>query len=993
MIGDRFPYMTLRLFILRIGKRTAHPVYRIAYGVAYPTHDSMSETNVSQFNELGTFNGRKYYVAIATIAYESTRIIGLYNDLGAGLSLHQALTHWGIAPSVFDFDVKYHHSPVYNMSWNNEEIVSQQVTYSKVVCMTPVDELAECGKDEQHKFVKATASHLAQKTGLPCKELMNRIGNLEILLNLDRDIYGKSLVNCHTDKESPYCVHIILLPDLTEHCDTVSVNVRIHTDGNIIYDTLQSKTPVAGKETVLDFHTQHLIRTYEVKVWIGKQDENILVHRAKYCLLRQISLNMEIVRQHIHISHEWLDKIRETLPEKRQGMVDNAATIRHSSIEQHTIGLSRTNTLNDKEDKIKPRFKTNDRYFPQGWNKDTEEQGALGFLAWFQEQAQNANRIFIQDPYFEDVALLFLASSNINCEYTILTQTRLKTNTDGTDRIQQNDETLLRRLKIINIIKNYPTLFRPLKLIIKDIAASGPKLHDRYLMFVYPDKHIEGYALSNSFQGATTKLPLLVTQIGDCALQQVLQHIMDIYTVNHTETIYDYNQKEDTPTRLNNEIADKGFYDWWNKQQLACIYRSLHEILDDIFRWNTMNKLSTAGYCLANLPDKHVYKVLNAAAELLRSDRNRINILKDFILDRHYSDFPVGFINCPDRPSYHPDFSGLLGLPYHAIVTTENVNHIEDSYHETDTHRVWGQYFACRILIMISPEDAIDVLKQLQRTLTGIHHDKTITPVYKVTHMLLTAILSSAILEHNDKLMTTMLTDAEEWCHGLGALIFLNQARQENFHPTLYRHLFNHDNEFCIFCHSALELKPEVNDKHVFYQWLTETFTRLNNSSLIIDNLEAIIKKAYFQDDVEKYIEQVIIPLISDGIIDRNETSRILIRDLFDTCISPTSCNRLQTNLPVALSLINGDISPLITQAETIIRNYNRSYKAQVIITPDAIFQISVPIIGLNKLLKKLLTLQNDHIKSSISRLQEMQQSIATHLKRIDCGQNPQYPS
>ena len=107
----------------------------------------------------------------------------------------------------------------------------------------------------------------------------------------------------------------------------------------------------------------------------------------------------------------------------------------------------------------------------------------LSFLAWFKNKAKGAQQIFLQDPYFEDVAMYFLASAEISCEYTVLTQTKLKTNPDGRNNFINEGESGQRKLKLLNCIKAYPLMFDSMKLNIYDISNKHNVSHDRYLIF------------------------------------------------------------------------------------------------------------------------------------------------------------------------------------------------------------------------------------------------------------------------------------------------------------------------------------------------------------------------------------------------------------------------------------------------------------------------------------------------------------------------------
>lgn len=333
----------------------------------------------------------------------------------------------------------------------------------------------------------------------------------------------------------------------------------------------------------------------------------------------------------------------------------------------------------------------------------------------------------------------------------------------------------------MNGIKANPLLFDPMKLVVKDVPISHNALHDRYLVFDYGDGRIEAYTLSNSLQGATNKQPLLITQIGDGAFEKVLKHIETTLGREGIETIYDYRNKPREDDEIEKcelrQIADKGFYDWIVTQKEAMLNGNVEHVLNDIRSWRTYDRMATFGYFLADMHDEEAKKILEYAAAIVTKDAVWISILKDFILKGHYSKYPVGYIKSPHRGWVHADCTRLLGMAYKDIVTPFNAHLIEDSSSEGHSFGVWGQMYASKLLVKASPEGALDVLKQLRPTLLGIDTDRTVTPVFKVTQMLMAELMETVVWQKGDRMMQLMLNDAEPWCRGIGALMLLYCAK------------------------------------------------------------------------------------------------------------------------------------------------------------------------------------------------------------------------
>ena len=76
-------YLSLRLFILRIGEDKQNPTYRIAYGVVVPSDYSMEKATVSEFSLLGRY-GNKVYLSFITMCFalgKGTIIYGIRRDI------------------------------------------------------------------------------------------------------------------------------------------------------------------------------------------------------------------------------------------------------------------------------------------------------------------------------------------------------------------------------------------------------------------------------------------------------------------------------------------------------------------------------------------------------------------------------------------------------------------------------------------------------------------------------------------------------------------------------------------------------------------------------------------------------------------------------------------------------------------------------------------------------------------------------------------------
>lgn len=83
------------------------------------------------------------------------------------------------------------------------------------------------------------------------------------------------------------------------------------------------------------------------------------------------------------------------------------------------------------------------------------------------------------------------------------------------------------------------------------------------------------------------------------------------------------------------------------------------------------------------------------------------------------------------------DLSELLIKEQDELLTFSSWYAVNNCWEEMFGNGVWGQFFACNILIKISGRDALDVLRQLRPTLKSIKTDISIEPVSKVSNLLL----------------------------------------------------------------------------------------------------------------------------------------------------------------------------------------------------------------------------------------------------------------
>ena len=975
MIFPQFENMVMRLFILRIGNNKADRIYRLAYGVFRPCLEKMTEISVSD-SSAPIFNCEFGKIVFRKVIWASDRdsIMGIFDDMRKGLPLKASFEKWGINTERLDFDVVYNQDASY-LTWGIENVMERQLTYIKSVCMLEPERLLE-KNDELPSDVdsarKAVEDELTKITRLPFDTKFDHLGNMDMIIEPDRDENGKQLVE-YTRKNGKLFEHQVKVKhELTDGADEVTVNVRFGHDERVMSDQIVHFQP-DGKDQTVTFTIKDAPTSIETKVWLKKNDECNLVHQTLLYLIHTIHFSMSAVGGRMKVTSDWMQKIRKNLPAKNKAEADKAESIEHKSTENFSVGKAPVRRI-----KREVPIKTNDEFFPKGWDSDTNTQGMLSFIDWFRRKAERARSIFLQDPYFEDVALYLIASTNNQeCEYMVLTQTRLKTNSDGTvDNLGNSSEEGERKNKIVNGIKANPLLFEPMKLIVKDVEASHNALHDRYMIFDYGDNHLEGYMLSNSLQGATIKQPLLITQIGDYAFEKVRCHIEETLSGNGIETIYDYQaRRNDEESVKSKEIADPGFYNWLEHEKVKMLKGNVEHLLEDIKTWKTKEKLATFGYFLANTEPKDAYRIFSNFADVMQRDGSWIGILSSFILKLHYSPYPVGYIHCPRGGYVHFDCTNLLALDYQQIVRPIHGHLIDNMWGERCCFRVYGQYYAVKLLLRLSVAEAVDVLKKLRPTLINIKTDKTITPVYKVTLMLMSELMETAAWKQNE-VMKALMADGDSWCRGIGSLMFLHRAMDDLFKCENYSSFFKNEDELVSLCHTEWGMKSVNANKEVFVRWLVDVFKRKNDADYFKAKFGEILTGCYAAEDKAEYIEKVVKPLICSGLVDKDELSVLTIDTLYDNAICGQYRWAMKEGLVEILYALDGDIQKLYDKSDVTLEKYKKRVKSLTVHDDEEILRLSSECIELRVLLLNIIKKYEVRGNAVICKLQSLLEEV-----------------
>ena len=952
LIKPEIKHLSLRLFILRIGEDKNNPIYRIAYGAVIPSDYSLEKATVSDFSQFESYGNKKIYLGSISIFSEREIILGIYDALSIGNSLKESLDRYGISNDNLKYDVKYIRDGV-SVPWHKANILGNQLSDSRYICMLEPETLFEIDgylleQEVLDGAMRTLSIKLREATGLPFDTSYDHIGNLEILLAPDQDIYGRSLVKHWQDKES-FTQYVELSSKLTDGADLVTVNIKLTAGGVITIDTLLSDKPNDNENTTFSIPSEYPPQAVEIKIWLTKSSEVRLVHLSTHHFIGEICFSLGIVQSEIHIQSDWLERVKGAMPKHKKELVDIASSVQRTHSESRHIRNEGLPQWLERKSTIKSIERCDDAYFPAGWDCKTQESGSLAFLEWFKAKTNGAKWVFLQDPYFEDVALSFIALTDIQGECIILTQTDLRTNTDNTICTSGTSQ---RKAKILSLIKNYPSLYDSMQLIIRDMPGAGSKLHDRYLFIGYDDDRSEGYMLSNSLQGATKKSPLLITRIGTPVLVKVKKHIAKLIDQNKVETIYHYSDRTSSSPQERQEIADPDFYDCLQAINHPVGPDCLDHVLNDILKEKTADRISTFGYYLAHISDDELHSIHQLMGATIANHPNAIEALKSFILEHHKSSFPIGFEGFSGRGYRNNYFPDILEFSYHEIIHRNHTHLIDNSYIGF-SHPIWGMEHACVLLIRASAQDAINTLKQLRDQLVNIKTDKAITSIYKITNTLLHMIFNSVVFGWDGDLMEKMLIDGNDWCRGLGALILIYKADKPNFDIRPHLELLQTHDERITLCNTIIfSLEPNTNRDNIYNLLIEEI--KESDVEYTYENILNILRGCYPLELQETYIKKIYGPLIQDGRLDKDKLSSRLTEALFDECIQSEPKYRPEA-LAMGLYRINGSFKVLQEKSQKQLMETERKLNRLIIKDHNNVFQACSALNKLRSLLHSII--------------------------------------
>ena len=980
-ITDKYSHFILQIFILQLrGKeKTAQWVNRIAYAVATPCENNTVFVNMRDFNRVGSCDYYKQFITCFKMANTRQTVLAVVKDICEGKSLPDVLADYEIEkPKTLDFDLKFE-GGVFDNPWGVETVFGTETIYSNMVCLDDIDNLFKYGDitPEQITKVRAdVATELEKQTHLPFTDLYSEhLGNIEIIVQPDREPKGRALVRLCQDKDNGFKQIVEIDASQSQCYDRFYVNYSIWKDGRIIIDELLSQSSVAGKSTVFTETPGNSIDRLEVKVWGEKSGKTVLISRNTVAFIKQILVNTQIVGDRFKANFEWLENMRKTMPVCQQPAIDAASLTERSTSESYVVSVKTEHRPMNKSNR--PKIKCNDVFFHAGWNPGSQEQGGLLFLEWFRNKTRNANSLFLQDPYFEDVALYMMATSNAECTFNVLTQSKLTTNTDGTSSFSV-DKKSRRGDKILDMIHSYPTLFKDIQLIVWDLNSSNNILHDRYLVIKYEDYHTEAYSLSNSLQGATRKQPILITQIGDDAFEQVKKHIKETFEGSDIVTLYNYSEKAATFTCKNKEVADENYLkrleehfkkgDW---VRFVCL--TLNCCFD--------NRFCTLSYFLANHDNGGNGDIPYGIADAISDKDKLVARIKDFIINNYEKDYPLGFGGTRGLDLHEKRYVSWIGRTYGEIVNYWNVRELDYVGIDGGSLRVWGQYYAVKLLCRCSVTAFVSTMQILEMTCAKEKGDRAAATCVKMLNAFMNEAFFNVLYGDNVQLLENMLKQNDTFCRALASLLLIKKTRIESFDLKQYQHYFSDLGETATLCMTALGCNPDVAHKKLFHKWLLETLLVKNDKQFVIQCILSFISDSHMLSDKKDILLQVALPICQQGLIKIDEFAAASSDLLYDRTINKDI--NLFDVLPLALECVGGSLETLIQKAENTFSEYQRKLNSRVVKSDDDLLCIANSMLELRSLLFEVVDRCKSADSSQLDKIKNLQQQVEKALCSI----------
>lgn len=801
---DEDSIVLFQLFVLEIAKGT-DKTYKIVYGWCI----SSTRTEIDSKIYCGTAeivfsaDGTKFSIYRVSLYHSPAMVVQLINKLCAFSSLKSAATDLGLDASALKFDVNYIPGPD-----SKKEFVLRPIIFNETNTLITRDFYEKYSLNSAYKSVPSFSliiNNLAklkllqdassaffphwEKALLACLKYLKsettlffdlsgaaRWGNIELINSQCSDAFENHNVWFENSKESVKIDHkevtsskqvTVIVEANAYTCNKkVIVGCFLTNGGQVTLDQCKEMFHAEGVKLETSFHCDEPISQIAVSVWVEEDAGCRIWYKHSVPLLRQIETTMGMVGTTGTIKSDWLATIAKS-NHKTKSAVSEAEKISRASYTKMTIGnydldpwVAIDREFGELIAKINPP-KSEGEFFPKGWSDESDEHGAVSFLRWFQKITDRAQKVMIQDPFFDTLGLDFLArTTNSSTEFIMLTCTQVESkDDDGIGTTEPN-----RAARIKKFLKDYPSILDGIKLEIYDMRNKGGgdknQLHDRYMFIFEKNELVKGFHLSNSIQGATKYSPLLITPIPADILRKVNDHMTQM--INDTETkgeveivpLVDKKPKTPTPHPNNEEAADPSFF-----TELKATFTNEKSIdaknIDVLF--TKLNVLagadfdkawSTVGYFLArtNLSDQIMVSLRDRASPSLNAK------IEAYLKNTLTAVLPIGFREevIYMRNAYQRMFEHGFEECLEDMLRVEGYIGGESA-----SFGNWGAYYAIKFLIISGFDNYIQLIKFVDTEYNAKKgHDLSRKPILKLMNLLFNKLLTNLFWHDKTSILT-----------------------------------------------------------------------------------------------------------------------------------------------------------------------------------------------------------------------------------------------
>lgn len=814
--------LLFQLFVLKIkNNNTTDTTYQIIYGMCIRTtkEDISNDIFCSDLLKIYTAPSATYHIAKINVYNYPTVIIQLVNDLLLGKSLKVAMNENGLKSDKLKFDLYYsstqHNITIRPIIFNDTNTIISRNPYEKNALISPYNtvpsytlticnldkiDILRCAdiSDSKHfnQTLLSTLKYLEKETTMPfSKSECTRFGNIEFINYQCSDEYEVPYVkheNIREEIEINYkkesvvkIISISIKPNIHTCSKQILINCFFKNGDQIILDECKQIYHSEKETLTVEFETQEPISQIAISIWIEHNNTFQLWYKNSVGLIRQIGFNMGIVSSQGIVKSEWLNKIEESNSKVIEKIRD-VEKISRTSYNSNIIGgyssdpwVAVDRSFSKLINQISPK-KTDAEFFAQGWDSEINEHGGLSFLEWFKKTTNNAQKVVIQDPFYDVIGLEFIAkTTNTNTEFVILTCTQIRSDDDTNDDSETEPN---RALRIKSIIKSHPSLFNSVKMSIYDLRSRGGGdkniLHDRYMLIFEDDVLKKGFHLSNSIQGATKSHPLLITPIPNDVLYKIDTHINDlIYSSNNNiVSLYNFNDTKLPITYNENQDIIE------NKKAIEKIKKTitLNTTKSDIIKFISTELESKSfaefwsifGSFLANI--NYTETILSNLESMV--EFNFAPKLRSYLEGTVTEKYPLGF---SEKAHYRDnDLRFIFVDDFEKIV--KQLLRIE-GYLRPHICNNYSAYYGCKLLFKLDLEEYLKLIEFIRDLhIKNKEKDLTNSPISKLSNIVMTTLLMTLFWERDISLVKKLLNSNNDVVKAIAISALLSATAQEN---------------------------------------------------------------------------------------------------------------------------------------------------------------------------------------------------------------------